>query len=334
MMAPPSPDQRPAFPAITRQHSRSSSQLATFGSLALTSFSPSRRSGASTPPASGTRSPRYTAKSLTNSPDRTDGANGTPLVKSEDDSGVSSDSEDSDEQEELAEGLQIYKGKGVAAGTAGRRATSPSLARLDTREAGLLPATDPAAPANISFPDTSTGLAQLIQQKRRQASAPYFVSAREQSPFSPGSGFGFSGPSSATHSGEGRTGWVGGWGSSAPGEERRARSRIASRRGTVSGLHLGGSLAAPEMLDEPGMVMTPTTEVRQRGVPRAQKVDPRSFGRNGGNSAGSSQLWPTLELGMRLEGSHYSAAVFGHPRQDLPVASILYPPLLLLPRST
>lgn len=265
-MAPPSPDQRPAFPALTRQHSRSSSQLATFGSLALTSFSPSRRSGASTPPASGTRSPRYTARSLTGSPERSDGGaqlQGPPMMtmgSSEGESGVDSASEDSDGNEELVEGLQLCKGKGKGSASTGRRATSPSLPRLDTREASLLPPTDPAAPATISFPDTSTGLAQLIQQKRRQASAPYFVSARDQSPFSPGSGFGLSGSNSATHSGDGRAGWVGGWGSSGPGEERRARSRIASRRGTVGSLHLGG-LAPPESLDEPGMVMTPTTEV-------------------------------------------------------------------------
>lgn len=181
-------------------------------------------------------------------------------------SGLSDGSDSSDDDAAGLDGLQISsKGKSKQSDSlASRRATSPSLARLDTREAALLPPTDPATPANISFPDTSTSLAQLIQQKRRQASAPYFASARSNSPFSPGAGFGFTGPSSATHSGDGRTGWVGGWGAAPPGEERRARSRVASRRGTVSGLHLAGlgtELFVPEQTEEGGMVMTPTTEV-------------------------------------------------------------------------
>ncbi|ORY90318.1 kinase-like domain-containing protein [Leucosporidium creatinivorum] len=281
-MAPPSPDQRPSFSPITRQHSRSSSQLATFGSLSLTtSLSPSRRTGGGvTPPASagtGTRSPRYSARSLTGSPERSDGGlqlTSEPMMVmgSSEGEGTSGEQEDSDDDEAPSpNGLQIHNGR-----LATRRATSPSLARLDTREAALLPPTDPSTPANISFPDTSTGLAQLIQQKRRQASAPYFASARSNSPFSPGAGFGFSGLSSATHSGEGRSGWVGGWGAAPPGEERRARSRVASRRGTVGGLHLG-SLTVPESFEEAGMVMTPTTEEwRQLGGQLTALADSRA----------------------------------------------------------
>ncbi|GAA6020320.1 hypothetical protein JCM10207_003225 [Rhodosporidiobolus poonsookiae] len=169
---------------------------------------------------------------------------------------------------------------------------SASLSRSTPSSAGpsspLLRATDAAAdptPAQSSFPTASPSLAQFIQHKRRQASAPYFTSARERSLFSPGAGFSL-GPS-ATSAGGGAGGGedyvsFAGAGQAASVLERerdddappppsRSRSRASSRRGTTSGLHLntsvsasvgggGGLLSVPGGGEDDGIVVTPTTE--------------------------------------------------------------------------
>lgn len=126
-----------------------------------------------------------------------------------------------------------------------------------------LPPTDPASPAHSSFPSTSTSLAQFIQHKRRQASAPYYASARSQSLFSPGAGFSL-GPSSieagtaaaaAAAIEDGGQVDVG----VADRAPSRPRSRAASRRATAMGISLQTTgLAAPEV--DGGLVVTPTTE--------------------------------------------------------------------------
>jgi len=161
-----------------------------------------------------------------------------------------------------------------------------------------LPPTDPTTPAQTSFPNSSIGLAQLIQQKRRQASAPYYNTARTyqqrfvSTPVTSNENGGFS-----VLSGGGTgdaTSWNGGWGTTAPiastsgtispplgtvelGQSlppSRSRSRHGSRRSTTSGrlslqtsglhLALGDSLLSPGSMaigeGDEGMVMTPTTE--------------------------------------------------------------------------
>lgn len=214
-------------------------------------------------------------------------------------------SDEDDDGPDWADGIHLRAGRGTQRLNGGKgksRDSStdrdpntgepPTFSTLTPEEAELVPPTTgrvAAAAAESSFgADTSPSLAQFIQQKRRQASAPYFASARSQSLFSPGPGFGISALSS-THSGTGPSGYVGGWGSSAGSgsgsghnspqqqqqqsapasapphymdEVRRARSRVSSRRGTVGSLRIEpNSFLVPTDFSEPGMVMTPTTEV-------------------------------------------------------------------------
>ncbi|BGP12113.1 serine/threonine protein kinase [Rhodosporidiobolus nylandii] len=127
-----------------------------------------------------------------------------------------------------------------------------------------LPPTDPSTPAQASFPSASTSLAQFIQHKRRQASAPYFASARELSLFSPGAGFSL-GPSPTASPGGGAGGegspYAGGWGEAG---RTQSRSRAASRRATGTGLNGGLSLQTSALMlglpGDEGLVVTPTTE--------------------------------------------------------------------------
>ncbi|GAA5983338.1 hypothetical protein JCM5350_003077 [Sporobolomyces pararoseus] len=138
----------------------------------------------------------------------------------------------------------------------------------DPRQA--LPPTDPTTSAQTSFPSSSIGLAQLIQQKRRQASAPYFNTARTHqqriasSPVSSSNerGSGFTVMSGGGSGGAGSN-WHGGWGGGANQRDdiaigspesgsaspiaganlelsqslppSRSRSRHGSRRSTTSG---------------------------------------------------------------------------------------------------
>ncbi|GAA6021522.1 hypothetical protein JCM11491_006469 [Sporobolomyces phaffii] len=151
--------------------------------------------------------------------------------------------------------------------------SSASTSSLDARTTlASLPPTDPATPAQTSFPNSSIGLAQLIQQKRRQASAPYFNTARTHqqrlasSPISTmdnGGGFTVM-TGGGTGAGGGGTSWNGGWGRDnsagigsvghsptiggalelGPSQSSsRNRSRHGSRRSTTSGrlsLQTGG----------------------------------------------------------------------------------------------
>ncbi|GAA5893185.1 hypothetical protein JCM6882_003907 [Rhodosporidiobolus microsporus] len=368
-MSPPStsaataPPERPAFSPLTRQHSRSSSQLATFAALALspvsTSNPPLPRPG--TPPRGGRQSvggsPRFgTFASLSSSPR---GGKGSRRGS------ISSDSESGSSDGEEGEGTPRERDhgrtdSGSTAATSGasassggennsastrtpqtlkdRRSTFPSLssplhvptltstspspvpspsaclAPHSARSASTsplgspsLPPTDPSTPAQSSFPSTSTSLAQFIQHKRRQASAPYFASARERSLFSPGAGFSL-GPGT-TDAGGGDSGYFGGWGSGVGAEAAaqrgasldrdppsRSRSRASSRRGTTTGLLLqtsGLMLGVPggETTDpSAGLVVTPTTEEwRQLGEELVDLQEKREKERERKRTAGVAE---------------------------------------------
>lgn len=270
----PMASERPALPHLARQHSRSSSQLATLGALSFSivpPLSPGRRT-------SGNQSPRYSVDGLrgyespnrhgslsrTTSPER----NSSSLLSSPNRRGdfepLSEQSESSPEVER--EGFDVQH-----VGTMlGPPAMSLSIETLVADPASATSATDDSPPS----------LAILIQQKRRQASAPYLASARSASLFSPGAGFAISSASSA---GTGASGWAGSWGAAggAGGEEDlRARSRRASRVGTVSGLSLRplATFSSEEREQENlGMVMTPTTEEwRQLGGRLSELADIRA----------------------------------------------------------
>lgn len=118
-----------------------------------------------------------------------------------------------------------------------------------------LPPTDPWTPAQSSFPSTSNSLAQFIQTKRRQASAPYFASARSQSLFSPGAGFSL-GPGEAAPPADDDS-------QSRP--VSRNRSRASSRRATATGgltaLRTHGLESFADIAQhDGGLVPTPTIE--------------------------------------------------------------------------
>ena len=264
----------PEAPPFARQHSRSSSQLATLGSLAGTASYPSSPSKQR----NGTQSPRYSMDGLRGyeSPHRV----APPLEEDSD----NYSSPELDRQAPFQLGSPARRIQNLPF------TTSPTLSATH----------DPASDTQNSTPELSTSsprsdspsLANLIQQRRRQASAPYFASARSSSLFSPGAGFGIPSTSAvpygeSTTDANGNSSWAGAWGNSnafsgaaADEEERRARSRRQSRAGTVSGLSLkpttsfgnngfGSSAIGQRSVSEDydgmrnqGMVMTPTTEVR------------------------------------------------------------------------
>ncbi|GAA5969303.1 hypothetical protein JCM8115_006756 [Rhodotorula mucilaginosa] len=123
-----------------------------------------------------------------------------------------------------------------------------------------LPPTDPWTPAQSAFPSTSTSLAQFIQTKRRQASAPYFASARSSSLFSPGAGFSLGPEALHPEPPEAATQTT----NSPPAS--RNRSRASSRRATATGgltplrTHGLESFAQIAQHDDAGLVPTPTIE--------------------------------------------------------------------------
>ncbi|GAA5923681.1 uncharacterized protein JCM15063_003726 [Sporobolomyces koalae] len=128
--------------------------------------------------------------------------------------------------------------------------TTSSLSTTAHTVLSALPPTDPVTPAQTSFPGSSIGLAQLIQQKRRQASAPYFHTARthaQQPRFvsSPsgagtstefgandGRGSSFTVMSGGGTGANGGTNWYGAWGSNS--------SAIASTSSDAGSPILGG----------------------------------------------------------------------------------------------
>lgn len=123
-----------------------------------------------------------------------------------------------------------------------------------------LPPTDPWTPAQSAFPSTSTSLAQFIQTKRRQASAPYFASARSSSLFSPGAGFSLGPealhPEPPTATTKKPT--------DSPAASRN-RSRASSRRATATGglapLRTHGLESFAQIAQhDAGLVPTPTIE--------------------------------------------------------------------------
>ncbi|BGP44202.1 serine/threonine protein kinase [Rhodotorula kratochvilovae] len=280
------PPERPPFGPQSRQHSRSSSQLATLASLALSPRGPN---------ASLPASPRLGAPRPLPSLDGPAPPSRRTSVSSDDESDADTPPGGSDgSSSERGRVRQSSGSTAPSTSSAGsekerqsrkdRRSTFPSLAALPTltstspspvtspaapgaggslpssgRASPSLPPTDPRAPALASFPSTSSSLAQFIQHKRRQASAPYFASARSQSLFSPGAGFSL-GPS-ATEAGapppapEGEDG-------PRPPTPGRNRSRASSRRATATAPLLAlqtAGLAAPAPEDGDGLVVTPTT---------------------------------------------------------------------------
>ncbi|GAA5954123.1 hypothetical protein JCM21900_002895 [Sporobolomyces salmonicolor] len=351
----PPPADGPSFSVITRQHSRSSSQVATLASLALSPSNPTIPLPAS-PGGSRWRTSAEGGGAWASSPQKGRSRGGSLSGRVAEEEVFAEEDEEEDEEEDgLEEDLEVRLSTRSENGTRrlvapamkpsssststisalpsstaapthrslkDRRSTFPSLqspihvpALTSTSPSPVpspslssphLPPTDPSTPAQTSFPSSSPGLAQLIQQKRRQASAPYFASARSQSLFSPGAGFTV-GPG-PTGAGDGRSGWVGGWGASevgargggGEGEQRdggraewsqslppsRSRSRNGSRRGTTLGglaplqttglsVAVGDALGGAGAGDEDtGMVMTPTTEEwRQLGGKLSELAD-------------------------------------------------------------
>lgn len=213
--------ERPPFSSLTRQHSRSSSQVATLASLSLTSTpsSPTRR-----PSYPGNSSPRFSLSGLSGH----DSPAAVSRNTSPDRFGKSSPAARWSRRSSIHLEEEEFKAPAP-------RTTSEALP-VDDESAGDA---------------ESLGLAQLIQQRRRQASAPYLASARSSSLFSPGAGFGITALDPQGGGGE----WNGG-----PTAEdvRRTRSRQATRASTVGSLQLGIPWTEEEGA---GMVMTPTTEV-------------------------------------------------------------------------
>ncbi|GAA5873694.1 hypothetical protein JCM8547_002676 [Rhodosporidiobolus lusitaniae] len=330
---------RPHLPPLTRLHSRSSSQLATFAALALSPVSANPASlpfSATAPPGSprrtsGAASPRLTGSGTFSASPGSSRATSRRASMSSDSSEDAKRAEEGKGEEEEGRG-RTDSGSTAPTSTSStertpqalkdHRSTFPSLSSSLTLPAltstSPSPVNSPAVPSpslsspGSTFPNpvpqrslsaspnllpsnplststaaqssfsatsasssTSSSLAQFIQHKRRQASAPYLASARDRSLFSPGAGFSL-GPSSL-NAGGGE--FVGGWGSGVgatgatggggDGEgslpPSRSRSRASSRRGTASGLHLqtGGLLLgvpSGEAEDPQGLVVTPTTE--------------------------------------------------------------------------
>ncbi|GAA5821066.1 hypothetical protein JCM10212_003099 [Sporobolomyces blumeae] len=346
--SPTASSERPSFAPLSRHHSRSSSQIATLASLALSPSSPASPvlSAHTTSPRSisfGSASRGTSPWSATHDVGSSTGRVGDPADdlwhrdrrqstdgrqasrRNSYDTSSSSSSDDDvpqsgstfsprtdnsvDAGSHAPAAPQLPGSPAHKAATKDRRKTLPALGLPSPLSnlastgstpspgrspaegpdfASNLPPTDPLTPAQTSFPSSSTGLAQLIQQKRRQASAPYFASAMSHSRFSPGPGF-----TVLSGGGTGDSkGWTGGWASASsngpssteasasssvardhPGQgslpPSRNRSRHGSRRSTTSGrlsLQTGGlhlaldSLSPVSIGEEEGMVMTPTTE--------------------------------------------------------------------------
>ncbi|KAK4052247.1 serine/threonine protein kinase [Microbotryomycetes sp. JL221] len=275
-----------ARPGLGRRHSRSSSQLSTIGALSLTSL-PARRVNGQSPSSSHAGSPRMTPRSspkiarrsLEGSPHRMEGLQITTADSNE---SATRNTPGINDSQEWSDGLMMSTGKRQS-GT-----SSPSVS-LTTDEAQMLPPTDPTSAATISFPDTSPSLAQFIQQKRRQASAPYYNTARAM--FTPGGGFGItsidgasSGQTATSTDADAQAGVDG-----AGGTISRPRSRVSSRRGTVSGLRLDSGFGG-DFAYEPAMVLTPTTEEwRQLAGDLAALAEARARDDQTNGVAGSAQ---------------------------------------------
>ncbi|GAA5945397.1 hypothetical protein JCM3775_003882 [Rhodotorula graminis] len=300
------PPERPSYGTQSRQHSRSSSQLATLASLALSPRTPaaalpsSPRAGSLRPLAPlapidpsnsstahggrGTASPRGSrrpsASSSSSSSDderarhcrsdqssereRTGSGSTAPSTSSADSSfapAVDGKQARKDRRSTFPAALPTLASASASPSPISSPRDMPASNRSSGRSSpSSLPPTDPASPAHSSFPSTSTSLAQFIQHKRRQASAPYYASARSQSLFSPGAGFSL-GPSS-TEAGSLAATDDGARPADAVAAERatsRPRSRAASRRATAMGISLQTTGLGPPEVDG-GLVVTPTTE--------------------------------------------------------------------------
>lgn len=264
-----SDDTRPLFQA--RQHSRSSSQIAILGSLSLSS-------SASVPPsptqAIGNQSPRFSFEGL-------GGGLESPLYLSR--SGSPEPGMGGNAVASGSNGRRISLGDGGAVFGHSRSSTEnwsftplPPPATLHSSASSTSLAFKSTPPLLPQIDTGNSNFAQLIQQKRRQASAPYFASARSSSLFSPGAGFGISSINAVE-----RTDYVGAWGGprTVDDEGRRTRSRVASRVGSMS-ISLTPMDAGEEGLT--GMVMTPTTAVSVScNIPAADYSDAMHDFRNG-----------------------------------------------------
>lgn len=256
MLATP-PDRVPPY---ARQHSRSSSQVATLASLA--SLTSSLTLSPSLPPSptrsqSGNQSPRFSISGLTGGGGFGNGNSYSGGIESPVYLSRSTTPEPSTSVDRHGRLSLDSNALGMTNSRSSSRVSlsgSTSAAAADSN--GSLSPSHTNLPPIETTPTatTTTSLAQLIQQKRRQNSAPYFAAARSSSLFSPGAGFGISSITGSTN-GNGmateRLDYAGAWGGGGGGNDigRRTRSRQATRAGSLA------------LNDEAGMVMTPTTAV-------------------------------------------------------------------------
>ncbi|KAK4701119.1 hypothetical protein P7C70_g5117, partial [Phenoliferia sp. Uapishka_3] len=266
---PGTPD-RAAFGSLTRQHSRSSSQIATLASLSLSpACAPHRLPPSSSSSSVGSsRDVSPTRLSFAQPRNGMMGGLGLELER--------------EAQMEAAQEQMIMRSRAGSVDDATSKRGRSSISRATTTSSprqlspilqsspsvnsylsSSLSSLPPPPPASSKEDDDEQSpIAQLIQQRRRQASAPYFTSARSSTLFSPGAGFGI-------------------LGSPAPEDDGR-RSRMASRRGSFSksgglGLMVDIEDSNVDWEQQRGMVMTPTTEEwRQLGGQLSELADVRA----------------------------------------------------------
>ncbi|KDE06926.1 CAMK/CAMKL/PASK protein kinase [Microbotryum lychnidis-dioicae p1A1 Lamole] len=240
-----------------RHHNRSSSNLAT--SFGFTPSSPLYRRSTSTK-----SSPQQNRNASTSSSPTRQQLQAFALQEDESCSGSSDDSS-LDPDSDLI----------ISSKFKGKRKSQDLIPTTTTTTASNLSTMDGIAIPGVGFPhsrsssvDAQQGpsLAQYIQQKRRQASGPFHTLApRTTSLFGMNRGFTVAMSSSAPGGLVGKEAELAAGVDGEPFAGGRTRSRPASRRGTVSNLHLGSlpsSNAAfyPDSDSDSAMVMTPTTE--------------------------------------------------------------------------
>ncbi|SCZ91304.1 BZ3500_MvSof-1268-A1-R1_Chr1-2g01321 [Microbotryum saponariae] len=241
-----------------RHHNRSSSNLA--ASFGFTPSSPLYRRSTSTK-----SSPQQTCNASTSSSPTRQQLQGFALQEDESCSGSSDEGS-----------LDQDSGLMISSKSKGKRKSEDLIPTTTTTTTSNASAMDGIAIPGAGVPhsrsssvdDVQQGpsLAQYIQQKRRQASGPFHTLAPiTTSLFGINGGFTVAMSSSAPGGLVGREAELAGGVDGEHFAGGRTRSRPASRRGTVSNLHLGSlpsSNAAfyPDSDSASAMVMTPTTE--------------------------------------------------------------------------
>ncbi|KAK4046648.1 serine/threonine protein kinase [Microbotryomycetes sp. JL201] len=279
-------------------------------------------------------SPKSILRSLDNSPHRAEGLQITKAQSRSRHNSGDAVTDGANDNRDWSDGLMMSTGKNRSGSSSPVPRAASSAAPGNESVQGL-PPTDPMSAATISFPDTSPSLAQFIQQKRRQASAPYYNTARVM--FTPAGGFGITSIDSTT--GNASTNSASPSVASAAalpsGSASRPRSRVNSRRGTVSGLRLDSGFGG-EFTFEPGMVLTPTTEEwRQLAGDLQALADARAEdeangvdGRVASTSSSSSSSIDMLSPKMRsLPGSRPTSRPETPPIRLAPVKPPGTPPI-------